>query len=62
MILYIYKLDKFIYNKPFIINKHNDELIYVENITGSYYYKNKNIEHIDYYLSIFFHHNRIKNI
>lgn len=56
----IYKLAEFIYNKPFIIDKHNEELIFVENQTGSEYYKNKNLEHVDYYLSMFFHHNRIK--
>ena len=35
-------------------------MIFVENQTGSEYYKNKNLEHVDYYLSMFFHHNRIK--
>ena len=54
------KLAEFLYNKPFIIDNQNDELVFTADKTGREFYDNRILEHPDYYISMFFHHVRVK--
>lgn len=51
---------RFVYEKPFIIDRHGDNLIATGKKTGKEYYGDKELDDPDYYLSMFFHHVRFR--
>ena len=51
---------KCVYESPFIIDKQDENLIATGNKTGKEYYSDKELDDVDYYLSMFFHHVRFR--